>query len=172
MKRAVFLVLSLVVALSGVEAQQFAKTGVVNLSRVSQAYKDAKSKAVEDLRTSIQKELDRMREEIRNLAELRSEAQQKGDVAKTQTLDADISAKKSAFSEFGKKKQEELASAGEALKADTSLQKLLPLEIEQAAISKGFALILSSSNAAVIWYGPDADITDDVITLLQKEIGK
>ena len=33
----------------------------------------------------------------------------------------------------------------------------------------GFALILNSANPAVIWYGPDADITDDVINRLAAE---
>ena len=45
-------------------------------------------------------------------------------------------------------------------------------ELEQAAISKGFGLILNSSNPTVLWYGPDADITDDVIQRLQVDISR
>jgi len=162
-------VLSLV-ALGSLSAQQFAKTGVVNLTRVNQFYKDAKNKAVEDLKASIQKDLDQMREDIRVLTDQRMDSSKKGETAKVQSLDAEIQTKKAAFTDFGRKKQEELAAAGEALKNDTSFQKWLPQEIEQAAISKGFGLILNSSNPAVLWYGPDADITDDVTQRLQADL--
>jgi Skp family chaperone for outer membrane proteins len=167
------LVLLLILAAAGTaSAQQFAKTGVVNLTRVSQFYKDARAKAVEDLKASIQKDLDAMRDEIRGLVDQRAEAAKAGDNAKVQALDTQIQAKKAAFSDFGHAKQQELAAAGEALKNDTSFQKWLPQEIEQAAISKGFGLIINSSNPAVLWYGPDADITDDVIQRLQADLAR
>lgn len=171
--RNVFVVLFFVLlSVGSVSAQQFAKTGVVNLTRVSQFYKDARAKALEDLKASIQKDLDQMRDEIRGLSDQRAQAAKVGDTAKVQSLDAEILAKKTAFTEYGKKKQEELAAAGEAMKNDNSFQKLLPQEIEQAAISKGFGLILNSSNPAVLWYGPDADITDDVTQRLQADLAK
>jgi Skp family chaperone for outer membrane proteins len=168
-KRILVLFLLGTVALAGVSAQQFAKTGVVNLTRVTQAYRTALTKHVEDLKGSIQKDLDKKKDEIRLLNDQRSDAVKRGDTAKVSSLDADLQAKKDAFAEFGKAKQAELAAAAEALKSDTALQKLLPQDIEQAAISKGFALIVNSSNPAVIWYGPDADITDDVINRLAAE---
>ena len=171
MKR-ILVVLLILSAAGPLSAQQFAKTGVVNLTRVSQFYKDARAKSVEDLKASIQKDLDRLRDEIRGLTDQRAEASKAGDTAKVQSLDADIQAKKVAFADFGRKKQEELAAAGEALKNDTSFQKWLPQEIEQAAISKGFGLILNSSNPTVLWYGPDADITDDVIQRLQADLAR
>jgi Skp family chaperone for outer membrane proteins len=160
------------VALGTVSAQQFAKTGVVNLTRVNQFYKDARAKAVEDLKASIQKDLDRMREEIRTLTEQRADASKRGDTAKVQSLDAEIQAKKDAFTAYGRQKQDELAAAGEALKNDPSFQKWLSQEIEQAAISKGFGLILNSANPTVLWYGPDADVTDDVIQRLQADLAR
>jgi len=168
--RALILILMGLVALGSVCAQQFAKTGVVNLTRVSQFYKDAKSKALEDMRASIQKDLDTMKDEIRTLADQRSEASKKGDSSLVQSLDSKIQSRKDAFADFGRRKQEALTAAAEDLKNDSSFQKLLPQEIEQAAISKGFALILNSSNPAVIWYGPDADITDDVNQRLQVDL--
>jgi len=170
--RIALLIVMGLVALGGVSAQQFAKTGVVNLTRISQFYKDAMTKSVEDLKATIQKDLDRLKDEVRVLNDQRSEASKKGDAVKVQALDTDIQAKKEAFAEFGRKKQEELAAAAEAVKSDTTFQKLLPQEIEQAAISKGFALILNSSNPVVIWYGPDSDITDDVIQRLQADLGR
>lgn len=172
MNKFVVLLLMALISLGTVSAQQFAKTGVVNLTRVSQFYKDARAKALEDLKASIQKDLDQMREDIRALGEERAQAVKAGDTVKVQALDATLQEKKSAFTDFGHKKQEELAAAGEALKNDNSFQKLLPQEIEQAAISKGFGLILNSSNPAVLWYGPDADITDDVTQRLQADLAK
>jgi len=172
MNRIVVVILMGFVALGSVSAQQFAKTGVVNLTRVSQFYKEAKAKALDDLRASIQKDLDKMKEEIRMLSDQRSDASKRGDSPRVSVLDTDIQTKKDAFSEFGRKKQEELSAAVEASKTDSSFQRLLPQEIEQAAISKGFALILNSSNLAVIWYGPDADITDDVMQRLQVDLSR
>jgi len=168
--RIFILILMGLVGLGSLSAQQFAKTGVVNLSRISQFYKDTKTKALEDMRAAIQKDIDAMKDEIKTLSDQRSEASKKGDSAMVQSLDIKIQAKKDAFSDYGRKKQMELTAAADDLKNDSTLQKLLPQEIEQAAISKGFALILNSSNPAVIWYGPDADITDDVNQRLQVDL--
>lgn len=168
MKRILF-VLFLAIA-AGASAQQFAKTGIINLTRVSQQFKETGAKTVEDMKVAIQKELDAMKDEIRQLSDQRTEAFNAGDTAKVQSLDATIQAKKSAFVDYGKKKQEELTAAAALLRNDQAFQKLLPQEIEQAAISKGFALILNASNPAIIWYGPDADITDDVIQRLQADL--
>ncbi len=172
MNRFVFLCLMGLLALGGATAQQFAKTGVVNLTRINQFYKEAVVKEFEELKVAIQKDLDGMKEELRLLNDQRSEASRKGDSARVQTLDVEIQAKREAFTEFGRTKQEELAAAAEAVKSDTSFQRRLPQEIEQAAISKGFALILNSSNPVVIWYGPDSDITDDVIQRLQADLSR
>jgi len=168
MKRILF-VLFLAVA-AGASAQQFAKTGIINLSRVSQQFKESGAKTIEDMKATMQKELDGMKDEIRQLSDQRAEAATAGDSAKVQSLDASIAAKKTAFVEYGKKKQDELTAAAQLLRNDQAFQKLLPQEIEQAAISKGFALILNASNPAIIWYGPDADITDDVIQRLQADL--
>ncbi len=170
MNRTVILILMGLIALGTASAQQFAKTGIVNLTRVSQFYKDTKTKALEDLRATIQKDLDAMKDEIRSLADQRAEAAKKNEAALVKSLDATIQAKKDAFADYGKKKQVVLTAAADDLNSDSTFQKLLPQEIEQAAISKGFALILNASNPAVIWYGPDADITDDVNQRLQVDL--
>ena len=161
---AIACILGLVV-LAGAQAQQFAKTGVVNLSRVSQAYLDP-------IKVASQKDIDKMKDEIRVLLDQRAIAVTKNDAALVQSLDSQIQAKKDALTEYAKKKQAEWSAAVDALKTDATFQKLLPQEIEQSAISKGFALILNSSNVAVVWYGPDADITDDVIQRLQADLAK
>lgn len=163
MNRFAILIILGLVTLGGVQAQQFAKTGVVNLNRVSQAYLDP-------IKVASQKDIDKMKDEIRLLLDQRTSAAAKNDSAQVQSLDAQIQAKKDALTEFAKKKQGEWAAAVDGLKTDPVFQKLLPQEIEQSAISKGFALILNSSNAAVVWYGPDADITDDVIQRLQADL--
>lgn len=162
----------LVLALVGSAAfgqQQFAKTGVVNIPLINQAYRNAVTKHFEDLKASAQRDLDKMREDIRLVTEARAEASKKGDAAKVAVLDKDIQTQRDAFAEFGRKKQEELNAAAEALKSDALLQRLLPQDIEQAAISRGFALVLNSSNPSVLWYGPDADITAEVIERLAAE---
>lgn len=159
MKRTLLILILALAGTAALSAQQFAKTGVVNLSRLSQFYKDAKTKAVDELRTSIQKEIDRMKDEIRTLQDQKAEASL-------------IQTKKDALLEFGRKKQEELQAAGDDLKSGASFQKLANQEIEQAAISKGFGLILNSLSTAVLWYGPDADITDDVLQRLQADLSR
>jgi Skp family chaperone for outer membrane proteins len=164
------LFLLFIAAATGASAQQFAKTGIINLTRVSQQFKESGSKTLEDMKASIQKELDGMKDEIRQLTDQRTEAFNAGDQAKVQSLDATIQTKKAAFADYGKKKQDELTAAATLLRNDQAFQKLLPQEIEQAAVSKGFALILNASNPTIIWYGPDADITDDVIQRLQADL--
>lgn len=169
MKLRVLFLLTIFAAAPAFGQQQFAKTGVVNIPVINQSYKLAVAKHFDELKALIQKDLDRMREEIRVLSDQRAEAQKRGDAAKVASMDAEIQAKKDAFAEFGRKKQEELTAAGETYKNDAVLQKFLPQDIEQAAISKGFALILNSTNSSVFWYGPDADITAEVIRRLAAE---
>jgi Skp family chaperone for outer membrane proteins len=172
MKRFTLLVLMAVMVAGGVSAQQqFAKTGVINLTRVTQFYKDARATGLDDLRAAIQKDIDKMKADIVALNDQRNDAVKKGDQAKVQSLDGDIQSKKDALTAYGKQKQDELNAAADALKNDTTFQKLLAQEIEQAAISKGFALVLNSNNPAVLWYGTDADITDDVLARLQVDLG-
>lgn len=167
--RSLFFVVLALVGTTAFGQQQFAKTGVVNIPVINQAYRNAVTKHFEDLKATIQKDLDKMREDIRVLTEARSEASKKGESARVAALDKDIQTQRDAFAEFGRKKQEELNAAAEAIKSDAMLQRLLPQDIEQAAISRGFALVLNSSHPSVLWYGPDADITAEVIERLAAE---
>lgn len=151
--------------------QQFAKTGVLNIALINQSYRTAVTAYVDNLKATINKDLDTKREEIRLLTDQKNEAIQKGDSSKASSLDSSIATKRSDFMDYGKRRQEELTKVGETFKTDQMLQKFLQQDIEQAAFSKGFALILTATDPSVLWYGPDADITADVIHRLAADIG-
>ena len=159
MKRALVLFLLAVAILGTVSAQQFAKTGVVNLTRV---YKELKGMTVQEWTVAIQKDIDPMKDEIKALMDQLSEADKKGDSSKASQLTSQIQAKKEALTDFSRKKQEEFAT----------FQKLLTQEIEQAAISSGCGVIVNSANSLVLWWGPDAEITNDVIHRLQADLSR
>ncbi|MEI8092949.1 MAG: OmpH family outer membrane protein [Spirochaetales bacterium] len=169
-----FWVAALVLVASGLPAQQFFKTGVVDITRVyTQFYKETKPvRDFDELKAGIQKEIDKMKEDIRLVNDQRNDAKAKSDAARVQTLDADILKRTDAMKEYARVQQLVLNQKNEELKADGSFQKLLTSEIEQAALSKGFGLVLNLKDTSIVWYGPDTDITDDVIARLTADFSR
>lgn len=163
--------LVVVLALSSVadlSAEQIFKTGVVDLARIyTQFYKDTKPvRELEELKAGIQKEVDRMKEEIRQVNEQRKDAKDKGDTARYQKLDAEVQAKQAAMLDYGKTQQALINAKNAEFQTDGAFLKLVQNEVELAALSKGFGLVLNVKDAAIVWYWPDVDITNDVIARL------
>lgn len=155
------------------QTQQFAKTGLVNLTRIyAQFYKESKGvRDFEALKASIQNDINKYKQELIQLMNQRNDAQARGDDATVQNLDDQIQKKKEAYQQFAAVKQQELKQKSEEVRKDDSFQKLLISEIDQEAVSKGFSLILNLENdSSVVWYSPDADITDGVIARLQVDL--
>jgi Skp family chaperone for outer membrane proteins len=159
---------------SSLGAQQFFKTGVVDISRVyNQFYKETKAvRDFEDFKAGIQREIDKMKEEIRQLNDQRNDAKAKSDPAKVQLLDADILKRQDAMKDYARIQQLQINARSEEIKADGSFQRLMGSEIEQAALSKGFGLVLNLKDTSIVWYGPDADVTDDVIARLTADFSR
>ena len=153
---------------SALPAQQIFKTGVVDLARIyTMFYKDTKPiRDLEEFKAGIQKEIDLMKEEIRLVNDQRKDAKDKGDAARFQKLDVEVQAKQAAMLDFAKTQQALINAKNAELQTDGAFQKLVSTEIELAAVSKGFGLILNLKDAAIVWYGQDVDITDDVIARL------
>ncbi len=171
-----FVLAIFMVALSSIavaQTQQFAKTGLVNLTRIyDKFYKESKGvRDFEALKASIQNDINKFKQELIQLMNQRNDAQARGDEATVQQLDAQIQSKKEAYQQFAAVKQQELKQKSEEVRKDDSFQKLLISEIDQEAVSKGFSLILNLENdSSVVWYSPDADITDGVIARLQVDL--
>jgi Skp family chaperone for outer membrane proteins len=155
------------------QLQQFAKTGLVNLSKIYAKFY-SQSQAVRDfeqLKASIQSDINKSQNEIRALMDQKTNAQNQGDLNQAQNLDNEIRQKTAALKDFVAVKQAELQKKSEEVRKDDSFQKLLLSEIEQEAVSKGFSLILNiDKDSSVVWYSPDADITDGVIARLQVDL--
>jgi len=168
LKQTVVLLALLVAGLSVLPAEQFFKTGVVDLARIfTQFYKDTKPvKELEEFKAGIQKEVDRMKEEILQVNDQRKDAKEKGDTARFNQLDLEIQNRQAAMLDYAKTQQALINAKNAELQTDGAFQKLVSLEIEQAAISRGFGLILNLKDASIVWYAADVDITEDVIARL------
>ena len=171
MKRIAIAALLLSAVASLAPAQQFFKAGVVDFARVySQFFKETKPvKDFDEFKAGIQKEIDKMKEDIRQINDQRNDAKLKGDANRVTSLDAEILKRQDAMKEYARVQQIQINSRNLDLQ-EANFLRLLNDEIEQAAISKGFGLILNKKDTAVIWFGPDADITDDVLARMTADL--
>ncbi len=171
MKRLAVTVCLLWVVVSVAPAQQFFKAGVVDFARVyNQFFKETKPvKDFDDFKSGIQKEIDKMKEEIRQINDQRNDAKLKGDSSRVSSLDVEILKRQDVMKEYARVQQIQINSRNLDLQ-EANFLRLLNDEIEQAAVSKGFGLILNKKDTAVIWFGPDADITDDVLARMTADL--
>lgn len=110
-----------------------------------------------------------MKEEIRQINDQRNDAKLKGDSSRVSSLDVEILKRQDVMKEYARVQQIQINSRNLDLQ-EANFLRLLNDEIEQAAVSKGFGLILNKKDTAVIWFGPDADITDDVLARMTADL--
>ena len=164
MKKQLFLGV-LVVLGSFLSAQQYTRIGMVNVAKIYElAAKDSPGvRELEELKNSIQKEVTRMSDELRQLEARKLEAKNQGNEMDVLNLDNEIQQKQSYQKEYVRVKQGQYNSKRDSLKQDTSFLSLVVQKIKEVAELKGFAMVLRSDDPNLIFYNLDSDITEDVL---------
>jgi outer membrane protein len=159
-------VLAVVLAVSGVSAQQITRFAVVDTSRIyTTFYRDSRSvRDYEAKKSQYQGEIQRMSDEIKGLRQQKVDADSAKDAAKVARLDSEIATKTNALLEYSKAKNAELDSLKKKLMTDDDFYSKLYEEIRRIAESDGYSMVLSLQEGnSIIWYSPTVDITDKVI---------
>ena len=160
----------LIVFLSqGVFAQQITKFGVVDTSRVYEAYfrDTGPVRNYEKKKADFQKQIDSLTQELKNLQTQRAEALKNKNEAAVQRLDSQITQQTEYLKEYTNAKNMELDSLRRSLQSSDSFYQKLYNTLERIAEGGGYSMILSLQDSnSILWYSPSVDVTDEVISAL------
>lgn len=169
LKKSLFLVAFACVFSSGIFAQQITRFGVVDTTKVYQAYfrNSAPVRNYENKKSEFQREILKRTEEIQSLKQQKSELLASGNENAALKIDSDIIKKTDALTEYTNAKNIELESMKRNLQSSDSFYKKLYSVIERVAENEGYSMILSlQQNNAILWYSSSVDVTDKVISEL------
>lgn len=169
MKKSVLAIAVLFLSASLGFSQQITRFGVVDTARVYQAYfrNSAPVRNYESKKTEFQNEINKKTEEIQNLKNQKVDYQKNNNTAAVNRLDAEITRKTDALTEYTAAKNVELESIKNNLKTSDSFYKRLYSVIEKVAENDGLSMVMSLQQAnAILWYSPSVDITEKVISEL------
>ena len=168
-KKLFILILIVFSCSAGVFAQQITRFGVVDTSRVYQAYfrNSAPVRNYESKKSEFQNEILKRTEEIQKLKQQKADFQAQGNESQVLKIDSEIIRKTDSLSEYTSAKNVELESIKKNLQNSDSFYKKLYSTLERVAEDGGFSMILSLQNAnGILWYSSSVDVTDKVIQSL------
>ncbi len=151
---------------AGAFAQQITKFGVVDTSRVYNAYfrNSAPIRNYEKKKADFQNEIDRYTDELRGLQMKKLDYEKAGNDAMAQRTQSEITKKTDFLTEYTNAKNVELESMLKSLQSSDSFYKTLYSTLARIAESGGYSMILSLQQAnAILWYSSSVDITEQVI---------
>lgn len=150
-------------------AQQITKFGVVDTSRVYEAYfrDTGPVRNYEKKKADFQKQIDSLTQELKNLQTQRAEALKNKNEAAVQRLDSQITQQTEYLKEYTNAKNMELDSLRRSLQSSDSFYQKLYSTLERIAEGGGYSMILSLQDSnSILWYSPSVDVTDEVISAL------
>lgn len=168
-KRFLALALLALVLCGVVPAQQITKFGVVDTSRVYEAFfrDTGPVRNYEKKKADFQKQIDGLTQELKNLQTQRAEALKSKNEAAVQRLDSQITQQTEYLKEYTNAKNMELDSLRRSLQSSDSFYQKLYSTLERIAEGGGYSMILSLQDSnSILWYSPSVDVTDEVISAL------
>ncbi len=158
---------------ANVFATQITRIGIVDIVKVySVYYKESKEVLkLEELRNAYMKEIQDKKDEILNLENEKIEAENSGDEQRALELDKKIFEKKQFLKEYTRIKSQQLKQLSQNLANSNEFIREIAEAIQFVAESEGFSLIIKKSDQFLFWT-PEIDITDKVISELMKRTGK
>lgn len=170
MNKKIFALALLTLVLCGfVSAQQITKFGVVDTSRVYEAYfrDTGPVRNYEKKKADFQKQIDSLTQELKDLQAKRAEALKNKNEATVQRLDSQITKQTEYLKEYTNAKNMELDSLRRSLQSSDSFYQKLYSTLERIAEGGGYSMILSLQDFnSILWYSPSVDVTDEVISAL------
>ncbi|MBO7582521.1 MAG: OmpH family outer membrane protein [Treponema sp.] len=168
-KKILALGIAFVISMAGAFAQQITKFGVVDTSKVYNAYfrNSAPIRNYEKKKAEFQEEIDKRTQELKSLQQKKVEYQQNGNESQALKVEAEITKKTDYLREYTNAKNVELESMLKSLETSDEFYKKLYDTLEKIAESGGYSMILSlQASNSILWYSNSVDITDQVIQRL------
>ncbi len=150
-------------------SQQITKFGVVDTSRVYQAYfrNSAPVRSYETKKADFQNEINKRTEALRSLQSKKIEYERAGDTSNAEKTEAKIKKDTQYLQEYTAAKNMELEQLKKSLQNSDEFYQKLYATLGKIAESGGYSMILSLQQSnSILWYSSSVDITDDVIKSL------
>lgn len=163
MKRTVFVLLLAGLVSGSVFAEQLSKIAVVDVGRILKSYYRESSglREYDSIRNDMNKGLARIQEGIDDLNLRISEAEASGE--ETARLKEDLEKQTAYKQEYFKNMSSKLSAKESDLQLNSRFYSVLYKAIQYVAESEGYSLVLKTSDADLVWYHTEIDITDKVI---------
>lgn len=173
MRRLLVLIMSAVLSVAALGAQQLTRFAVVDLPRVyTTFYRDSKAvRDFEERSARVQADIDRMTAEIQGLQKSKLEAA--GDADRVLKLETEINKKTEFLREYYRVKTAELEDQRKKLAQSSAFVQQVYDELKLVAESEGYSLVLNlKESVGILWYSPTVDITDKIIENLMAKAGR
>mgnify|MGYP006266275161 CR=1 FL=1 len=170
MKRNGVLTLSLLVLFaSALGAEQLTTVGIIDISRVYNSfYRDSQAvRELEELRERYQAEIDREVQELEDLKDDLTEAQDDGNQTRIEQLQSRISRQRNYVEDLTRRRREQLQQRQQNLVSDDFLNRLQQA-IVYVAESEGYTVVIRTDQEGLQWWSPTVDISDLVLERLRQ----
>jgi len=151
-------------------AQQLTRIAVVDMPKVYMAYfKDSRAvRQFEEKSAKVQSDIDKMSKEIQDLKSRHADALLRDDQSEVLRLDGLIYRKAENLNQFYQTRTAELENEKKKLMQSGSFLDQVYDEIRYIAESEGYSMVIEKNNN-ILWFSNTIDITDKLITNLQKK---
>jgi len=169
MKKRILIFILLIVS-SFLYAQQLTRIAVVDMPKVYTAYfKDSRAvRQFEEKSAKVQSDIDKMTKEIQDLKSRHADALLRDDQSEVLRLDNLIYRRSEYLREFYQTRTAELENEKKKLMQSGSFLDQVYDEIRYIAESEGYSMVMEKNNN-ILWFSNTIDITDKLITNLQKK---
>jgi len=169
-KRILFFVLLIVSSFLFAQQQQLTRIAVVDMPKVYTAYfKDSRAvRQFEEKYAKVQSDIDKMTKEIQDLKSRQADALLRDDQSEVLRLDTLIYRRLEYLKEFHQTKTAQLETEKRTLMQSGSFLDQVYDEIRYIAESEGYSMVIEKNNN-ILWYSNTIDITNKLITNLQKK---
>jgi len=169
MKKRIIIFILLILS-SFLYAQQLTRFAVVDMPKVYTAYfKDSRAvRQFEEKSAKVQSDIDKMTKEIQDLKSRHADALLRDDQSEVLRLDSLIYRRSEYLREFYQTRTAELENEKKKLMQSGSFLEQVYDEIRYIAESEGYSMVIEKNNN-LLWYSNTIDITDKLITNLQKK---
>jgi len=151
-------------------AQQLTRIAVVDMPKVYTAYfKDSRAvRQFEEKSAKVQSDIDKISKEIQDLKSRHADALLRDDQSEVLRLDNLIYRRSEYLREFFQTRTAQLENEKKILMQSGSFLDQVYDEIRYIAESEGYSMVIEK-NSNIIWFSNTIDITDKLITNLQKK---
>ncbi len=150
-------------------SEQLSKIAVVDVGRILKSYYRESSgiREYDSIREDMNRELGKIQEGIDNLKVQIAEEEAKGNNAKVSELNGKLKKQVEYKQEYFASMSAKLASKESDLNLNSRFYSVLYKAIQYVAESEGYSLVLKTSDADLVWYHTEIDITDKVIARIK-----